>query len=131
MSFDRAEASALAALLRATARAEILPRFRRLAPGAVRQKSGPLDLVTDADEASERIIAAGIAARWPGALIVGEEATAADPTLLARLAEAELAFVVDPLDGTFNFAAGVPLFAVMAAAILRGRVVMAAIYDPM
>lgn len=131
MSFDRADASALAALLRATARAEILPRFRRLGAGAVRQKSGPLDLVTDADEAAERVIAAGIAARWPGALVVGEEAAAADPALLARLAAAELAFVVDPLDGTFNFAGGVPLFAVMAAAILRGRVAMAAIFDPM
>ncbi|MGH7040749.1 MAG: inositol monophosphatase family protein [Acetobacteraceae bacterium] len=131
MSFDHTDAAALAALLRAAARAEILPRFRRLAPGAVREKAGPLDLVTDADEGSERIIGAGIAARWPGALVVGEEAAAADPALLARLAAAELAFVVDPLDGTFNFASGVPLFAVMAAAILRGRVVMAAIFDPM
>jgi fructose-1,6-bisphosphatase/inositol monophosphatase family enzyme len=131
MSFDRDDATALAALLRAAARAEVLPRFRRLGAGAVRTKSGPLDLVTDADEASERFITAGLAARWPGALVVGEEATAADPALLARLAEAELAFVVDPVDGTFNFASGVPLFAVMAAAIRRGRVEMAAIFDPM
>ena len=131
MIFDRADASALAALLRAAARAEIMPRFRRLEAGAVRQKSGPLDLVTDADTAAERAIAEGIAARWPGALVIGEEGAAADPSLLARLPAAELAFVVDPVDGTFNFATGVPLFAVMAAAVVRGRVAMAAIFDPM
>jgi fructose-1,6-bisphosphatase/inositol monophosphatase family enzyme len=131
MSFDRSDATALAALLRAAARADILPRFRHLGAGAIRTKSGPLDLVTDADEAAERFIAAGLAARWPGALIVGEEAAAADPSLLERLASADLAFVVDPVDGTFNFASGVPLFAVMAAAIRRGRVEMAAIFDPM
>ena len=131
MSFDRGDATALAALMRDAARAEVLPRFRRLGAGAIRPKSGPLDLVTDADEAAERFITSGIAARWPGALVVGEEAAAAEPALLARLGAAELAFVVDPVDGTFNFAKGVPLFAVMAAAIRRGRVELAAIFDPM
>lgn len=131
MRFTREDATALAAMLRVAARTEILPRFGRLDAGAVRQKAGPLDLVTDADIAAERMIAAGIAARWPGALVVGEEAAAADPSLLGRLFGAELAFVIDPVDGTFNFASGVPLFAVMAAALVRGRVAMAAILDPM
>ena len=59
----------------------MLPRFRRLAAGAVRNKSGPLDLVTDADEGAERAIAAGLAARFPGCLVVGEEGGfTADPT---------------------------------------------------
>jgi fructose-1,6-bisphosphatase/inositol monophosphatase family enzyme len=129
--FSAADASALAALLRAAARAEVMPRFRRLAPEQIRAKSGPLDVVTEADTASERMIAAGLAARFPGALVVGEEAASADPALLAQLAGAPLAFVVDPVDGTFNFAAGVPLFAVMAAAIVAGRVAMAAIHDPL
>ncbi len=131
MSFAAADATALAALLRDAAKAEILPRFRRLPPGTIREKSGPLDLVTDADTAAERRIAAALAARFPGALIVGEEAASADPKLPARIAGAKLCFVVDPLDGTFNFAAGVPLFASMAAAIVDGRVAMAAIHDPM
>nr|WP_255575071.1 inositol monophosphatase family protein [Caldovatus aquaticus] len=117
--------------MRAAARAEILPRFRRLAPEAVRAKSGPLDLVTDADEAAERRIEAGLAARFPGCLVVGEEAAAADPGVLARLRDADLAFVVDPVDGTANFAAGLPLFGCMAAAILRGEVVAGWIHDPM
>ncbi len=121
----------VAALLRDTAHAEIMPRFRHLSAGAVRSKSGPLDLVTDADEAAERAIAAGLAARFPGCLVVGEEGVAADPALLGRLGGADLAFVVDPVDGTANFAAGLPLFGCMAAAILRGEVVAGWIHDPL
>jgi hypothetical protein len=89
----------------------------------VRAKSGPLDLVTDADEAAERVITAGLQARFPGCVVVGEEATAADPSVLGRLAGADLAFVVDPVDGTANFAAGLPVFGCMAAAIIRGEIV--------
>ncbi len=128
---DLAAARDVAALLRAAARAEVLPRFRRLAPGDIRAKTGPLDLVTEADEAAERVIAAGLARRFPGCLVVGEEGTAADPSLLGRLAGSDLAFVVDPIDGTANFAAGVPLFGCMAAAFLRGEVVAAWIHDPL
>ena len=121
----------VAALLRDATRAEILPRFRRLAAGAVRAKSGPLDLVTDADEAAERVIAAGLEARFPGCLVVGEEGCAADPALLGRLAGADLACVVDPVDGTANFAAGLPLFGCMAAAVVQGEIVAAWIHDPL
>lgn len=125
------QAIEVAALLRAAARAEILPRFRRLAQGEVRAKSGPLDLVTDADEAAERVITAGLLRLFPGAAIVGEEAAAADESVLDRLGGAELAFVVDPVDGTANFAAGTPLFGCMAAAVARGEVVAAWIHDPL
>ncbi len=128
---DHRAAADVAALLRDAARAEILPRFRRLGDGAVRTKSGPLDLVTDADEAAERVIEAGLAARFPGCLVVGEEAAASDPRLLSRLGAADLAFVVDPVDGTANFAAGLPLFGCMAAAIIRGEVVAGWIHDPL
>jgi len=121
----------VAQLLRQASQQEILPRFRRLGADAIRSKTGPLDLVTDADEAAEAVIAAGLAARFPGCLVVGEEGTAADPGLLGRLADAELAFVVDPIDGTSNFAAGMPLFACMAAAVVRGEVVAGWIHDPL
>lgn len=128
---DTNRASEVAALLRAAARVEVLPRFRRLGAGALRVKSGPLDLVTDADEAAERHIAAGLRALFPGCLVVGEEASAADPALLGQLGAADLAFVVDPVDGTANFAAGLPLFGCMAAAVVRGEVVAAWIHDPL
>src|SRR5690348_17224973 len=130
MSFDAAALADLVQLLRSAARREIMPRFRRLGAGDVRQKSGPLDLVTEADEAAERMITAGLRQRFPRAAIVGEEAASAEPALLSLLADAELAFVVDPVDGTANFAAGLPLFGVMAAAVVHGEVVVAAIHDP-
>ncbi len=125
------DAAALAGLLRAAARAEIMPRFRRLGAGDVRSKSGPLDLVTVADEAAERMITAGLHALFPGAVVVGEEAAAADAGLIGRLAGADLAFVVDPVDGTANYAAGLPLFGCMVAAVVRGEVAAAVIHDPL
>jgi fructose-1,6-bisphosphatase/inositol monophosphatase family enzyme len=130
MTFTLSQLDSVADLLAAAARQEILPRFRNLAPGSVHTKTGPLDLVTEADVAAERVITAGLTRLFPGCVVVGEEATSADPTRLGALAGADLAFVVDPVDGTANFAAGLPLFGVMAAAIVRGEVVASVIHDP-
>jgi fructose-1,6-bisphosphatase/inositol monophosphatase family enzyme len=121
----------LAEVLRDAAKAEILPRFRRLDEGMVRVKTEAIDLVTEADEAAERVISARLRDLAPGVLVVGEEAVAADPPLLAKLADADYAITVDPVDGTANFAAGLPAFAVMAAVVRRGEVVAGVIYDPM
>ena len=117
-------------LLRAAARAEIMPRWRNLDADMIREKSGPTDLVTEADVAAEAMITRGLHRMFPGCLVVGEEACAADKTLLGQLGGADLAFVVDPIDGTANFCAGLPLFGVMSAAIVQGQVVAAAIHDP-
>ncbi len=130
ITFSPAQACELDLLLRATARTEIMPRFRRLDAAEIRVKSGPFDLVTIADEAAEAMITQGLSRRYPGCLVVGEEATAADPSLLGRLAGAELAFVVDPIDGTSNYAAGLPLFGTMLAAVSQGEVVASVIHDP-
>lgn len=129
--FDFADLQALDEILHAAAATEIMPRFRRLGEGEVRTKDGPLDLVTDADEAAERQITAALHRRFPGCIVVGEEAASADATLLSSLASADLAFVVDPVDGTGNFAWGMPLFACMAAVLIRGEVVGSVIHDPM
>jgi fructose-1,6-bisphosphatase/inositol monophosphatase family enzyme len=129
MIFQRHHLTELAHLLREAARTEIMPRFRRSGVG-IRTKSGPQDLVTDADEAAEKFITLGLDRMFPGCLVVGEEAASADPTLIGKLAGAALAFTVDPVDGTSNFAAGLPLFGVMASAVMHGRVVGAVILDP-
>jgi fructose-1,6-bisphosphatase/inositol monophosphatase family enzyme len=128
--FSFADTMALAEILADAARTEVMPRFRRLAQGDVRIKTDPLDLVTEADEAAERQITRDLHRRFPGCVVVGEEAAAADPGVMARLGQDGLAFVVDPVDGTGNFAWGLPLFATMAAAVLRGEVVAAVIHDP-
>ena len=129
-AFSRRDLAELSLLLRVTARAEIMPRFRHLDAADVRTKSGPLDLVTDADVAAERVITDALHTLFPGCVVVGEEAASADKSGLGRLEGADLAFVVDPVDGTANFAAGLPLFGCMAAAIVHGEIVAAAIHDP-
>ena len=131
MPFTTRDALIVAELLREAAKAEILPHFRNLSEGAIRQKTSAHDLVTDADEATERVIEAGLLRAFPGALAVGEEAVSRDPDLLHGLGEADLAFILDPVDGTLNFASGLPLFGVMAAVLSRGEVVCGIILDPM
>jgi fructose-1,6-bisphosphatase/inositol monophosphatase family enzyme len=125
-----ADLQTVATLLRDAGRDKIMPLFRNLADGAVRMKTGPLDLVTEADEAAERRITTGLRREFPGCVVVGEEAASANPDLLRELAGADLAFVVDPVDGTANFAAGLALFGVMAAVFRRGEIVGAVIHDP-
>jgi fructose-1,6-bisphosphatase/inositol monophosphatase family enzyme len=130
MQFTQADVAHISDILAEAARVEIMPRFKALADADVRHKTSVFDPVTAADEAAERAISAALRASFPGALIVGEEATAADPALIERLADAPLAFTVDPIDGTRNFVAGLPLFGVMAAAIVHGEVVAGVIHDP-
>ncbi len=117
-------------ILSRVAQAELMPRFGRLTADQVRQKSSRFDVVTDADEATEQAIAEALQAAYPGAIVVGEEAAERDRTLLDRIATADLAFILDPIDGTKNFASGLPLFGVMLAATARGEVVLGAIHDP-
>ncbi len=130
MKFSSGDALSVVEIMRDVARTEILPSWRNLSPGAIRFKTSIHDIVTDADEAAETAITAMLRARFPGATVVGEEATAANPALLDRLAEAELAFIVDPIDGTKNFSAGLPLFGVIIGVAHRGEVIAGFILDP-
>ncbi|MCR4521661.1 MULTISPECIES: inositol monophosphatase [Bosea] len=130
MKFSSGDALSVVEIMREVARTEILPSWRNLSPGAIRFKTSIHDIVTDADEAAETAITAMLRARFPGAAVIGEEATAANPALLDRLAEAELAFIVDPIDGTKNFSAGLPLFGVIIGVAHRGEVIAGFILDP-
>ncbi|MEN5278028.1 inositol monophosphatase family protein [Brucella sp. TWI432] len=130
MQFNEKQVDWLADLLAEAANAEIMPRFRQLGQGDIRQKTSAADLVTEADVNAERFITARLKERFPNALIVGEEACSDDETLLNGLGDAELAFTIDPVDGTFNFASGVPLFGVMLAVVVKGETVAGIIYDP-
>ena len=130
MSFSVADTLVVAGVLRDAAQAEVLPRFRNPEALAVREKSSHLDLVTDADVAAEAYITRALAAAFPHAVIVGEESVARDPALLDGIAAADLAMVIDPIDGTKNFASGLPLFGIMAAVLRRGVAVAGIIHDP-
>lgn len=130
MIFSRADALTVAEILRNAAQTEILPRFKNLSAGEIRAKTSRLDLVTDADEAAERAIEAQLLQAFPKAVVIGEEGVSRDPALLDGLGEADLAFILDPVDGTLNFASGLPLFGVMASAVMKGEVVCGVIFDP-
>jgi fructose-1,6-bisphosphatase/inositol monophosphatase family enzyme len=123
------EAGAVAKLLRDIARVEVLPRFRQLKSHEVREKS-PGDFVTVADEAMEAALAPKLAEMLPGSLLVGEEDCARDPSVIRRLASDQPVWVIDPVDGTANFAEGKEAFCSMMALVERDRVLGGWIYDP-
>ncbi|MGB3245239.1 MAG: inositol monophosphatase [Sulfitobacter sp.] len=117
-------------VVRRAAKAEILPRFRQLSSADIRTKSRADDLVTAADTAAEAMITRALQIAFPSALVVGEEAVSSKPELLDGIAEAQLAFHIDPVDGTWNFAHGLAMFGVIIAATRYGKPVFGMIYDP-
>jgi fructose-1,6-bisphosphatase/inositol monophosphatase family enzyme len=130
MSFARTDLDRLCSIMAEAAATEIMPRFRSLEEGGIREKTSALDVVTDADEKAEWMMRAAVAKAFPGAAFIGEESVARDRGLLATIAAADLAIIIDPVDGTSNFAWGLPLFGVMAAVTVKGETVAAAVYDP-
>lgn len=101
------------AIMRQAAQQAILPRYQALAADEVTSKATD-DVVTVADTESEAILSGLLADLLPQATIVGEEAAFADPAIFERLRKG-LCWIVDPLDGTNNFAAGKPPFGVLVA----------------
>ncbi len=120
----------VAGLLRETADRIVLPLFRHLDESDVTEKA-PGELVTVADQRAEEAIAAGLRRLRPTSLVVGEEGVAADPSLLRHLRAAGDVWLVDPIDGTANFAAGRRPFALMIALLTAGEPVAGWIFDPL
>jgi fructose-1,6-bisphosphatase/inositol monophosphatase family enzyme len=126
---DSGDSERVAELMRETAAAELLPRFRNLSKAEVRQKR-PGDIVTVADLASEQRLASGLAKILPGVPVVGEEAVEKDPGLLELVARpGEACWIVDPLDGTANFAAGRDRFAMIICLVQDTKAVAGWILD--
>jgi myo-inositol-1(or 4)-monophosphatase len=89
---------------------------------AVTKKSA-IDLVTEADTESEKRIIATIRSNFPDHAILAEESGHTD-------GDSEHIWLIDPLDGTTNFAHGMPIYAVSIALALRGRIVMGIVLNP-
>jgi myo-inositol-1(or 4)-monophosphatase len=85
---------------------------------------GSIDLVTDMDLASESLIRQAIATHYPRHQVLAEEGGLSESA-------SEYRWVVDPLDGTSNYAHSYPVFAVSIALEYRGEVVLGVVYDPM
>lgn len=118
------------ALIAETAAEEVMPRFRMLEAHEVQRKDAG-ELVTVVDVAVEKRLERAFCDLLPGSLVVGEEAVAEEPNLIDALAEHEnYAWIIDPVDGTANFAEGREPFAVMVA-LVRGQEALAGwIHDP-
>ncbi|MEW5825187.1 MAG: inositol monophosphatase [Pseudomonadota bacterium] len=118
-------------LVREAAREELLPRFRKVA----RHQKPDGSWLTEADLAMQARLHAELAARWPAFGFLGEEMSAQEQAriLMTHAGEgAEVGYwVLDPLDGTSNYSAGLPVFSVSLALMCGGRVVLGVVYDPM
>ena len=84
---------------------------------------GDVDLVTEADRASEKLIVGRISALWPSHDLIGEEGS-------RRESGSDYRWYIDPLDGTTNFAHGFPIFCVSLGLDRAGERIAAVVYDP-
>lgn len=125
-------AARVAAIMREAAEAVIMPRYRSLASDEVREKTGPRDLVTIADIESERRMTPALRELVAGSAVIGEEAAEENPAILELLRDpARPVWVVDPVDGTLNFAKGGRHFCVMVALVRGDRTELGVILDPL
>ena len=127
LNTDRME-QRVAGIVREAAEQAILPRFRQLLETEVEEKS-PGELVTIADREAEVLISRQLLDLLPGSSVVGEEAAAANPSLLNGVGAGSV-WLVDPLDGTSNFVQGRPEFAVLVALLQDGETVASWQFSP-
>ncbi|KAF0136888.1 MAG: inositol-1-monophosphatase [Rhodospirillaceae bacterium] len=109
---------------------EILPRFGTMKAHQIRSKSHPGDLVTDADIHAEQALSRKLMALLPGSVVVGEESCYQDHAILDRLSQDAPVWVLDPVDGTGNFARGHERFGIIVALVQGGCTVYGCIHDP-
>ena len=110
-------------VLRETVDSQVLPSFRALRPEDITAKDthgDPDDIVTITDRKAEQFLIAHLNGIVPGAVFVGEEGVCENPALLGALLEPAPAWLIDPIDGTKNFARGNPDFGVMLALVRAG-----------
>lgn len=116
-------------LMRGVAAEVVTPRFRMLAAHEIAEKS-PGEIVTTVDREAERRLYDGLAALGPGVRIIGEEAAEQDPGLLDCVGSGAV-WLIDPLDGTANFAAGREPFGIMIALVEDGVPIEGWLLDPL
>ncbi|WP_284125194.1 inositol monophosphatase family protein [Parerythrobacter aestuarii] len=115
------------ALMRFAAERSILPRWQNLRESEIEEKAKG-DLVTIVDREVEEFLSEALEKLQPGIAIVGEEAAHSDSSVLDRLSDQ--CWIIDPIDGTSNFAKGSGHFAIMLALADGGETIASWIYDP-
>lgn len=107
----------------------IEPRFQKLEEVDIHEKTSPSDLVTIADIEAEKELERILCDYLPGSIAMGEEAISRGEKMLEALASTDETFwVIDPVDGTFNFSNSIPKFGSMVALVHKGETVQSWIY---
>lgn len=109
------ELDQLRSVIRQVAQSQVQSHYRHLENSDVATKRSPIDLVTVVDKNIEQQLTSEFKRLYPQSVVIGEESVAAAPYILEQLGDAKLAFVIDPIDGTWNFANEVSVFGVMVA----------------
>ncbi len=107
------------------AREELLPRFNRVA----RTHKADGSVLTEADIAVQERVAGELLRNWPDTVFMGEEMSVDEQQQL--IASSRPVWCLDPLDGTSNFAAGIPYFCISLAMLSQGEVQLGMVYDPL
>lgn len=128
-TLSHAQLDAVDRLLRDVARDIVMPRFQNLTADQVKEKAAD-DLVTIADQESEERLSAELVRILSDSTVVGEEACAADPAVQDRIGDGAV-WIIDPIDGTGNFAAGRAPFGLMVALAVEGEVQAGWMFDPL
>jgi len=107
------------------AREELLPRFTKVS----RSDKADGSFITEADLAAQQRIVSELERHWPETACLGEEMSEAEQNSLIT-DQSQPLWILDPLDGTSNFAAGLPFFSTSLALLYQGEIVLGLVYDP-
>ncbi|MBI3429371.1 MAG: inositol monophosphatase [Actinobacteria bacterium] len=120
--------SSVSNLLSEVAETCVLPVFGKREANP--EEKSPGEWVTEADKAGEAFLEPALRSLIAGSVVVGEEAASQDPRVLDRLKDDGDVWLIDPLDGTSNFASGISPFAIMVALVRNGDTLASWILDP-
>lgn len=125
---NQSELDSVTNMLVRTAKEELVPRYNKVC----REHKKDGSIVTEADLVMQEKIQKNLARLFPGMLVLGEEMSEEQQAqaLITSRQHGQAVWCLDPLDGTSNFASGIPYFAVSLALIEDGRVSFGLVYDP-
>lgn len=130
MSNHQVDIQKVADLLKECAQKYILPRYKMLTDDQISTKTHENDFVTIADIETEQALREELPKMYPGCVVIGEESVSSGLATLDILQDStQMIFVVDPVDGTYNFRHGKREFAVMMALVVNGQTQIGWIYD--
>ncbi|MDG4812453.1 inositol monophosphatase [Hydrogenovibrio sp. 3SP14C1] len=108
----------------ALAKQEVLSRFEKVTSTTKADGS----VLTEADTEMQKATAAFLQKNWPQFDFLGEESSPEEQAIALKSTQG--CWILDPVDGTSNFASGIPIFSVSLALVVNGQVVAGMVYDP-